>query len=180
MILPLVERLLDEGESRGAVSEDGRCRILMSLIEALTNAIIHGNLEVSSELRELDSSEYQSTINARRQLSPYCHRQVEIKYNFTSERAVFQVTDEGPGFDLSLLADPTHLENLPRVSGRGIAIMRSFLDEVRFNADGNRVTLVKYTRYSDESDEDYLETHVAVPHRESGSSQLTWVRTAGR
>jgi anti-sigma regulatory factor (Ser/Thr protein kinase) len=180
LISPLVERLLDEGESAGAVAAEDRCKILLSLVEALTNAMIHGNLEVSSDLRELDNNEYHSTINLRRRMSPYCARKVAIEYKFTRDCALFQITDEGPGFDLSLLSDPAEQENLHRVSGRGIAIMRAFLDEVTFNEKGNRVTLIKYANCFDEADEEYLETHVAVQQREFETSQLTWVRRTGR
>lgn len=179
-ISPLVERLLDEAESAGAVAAEDRCRILVSLIEALTNAIIHGNLEVSSDLRELDHNEYQSTINLRRRMSPYRTRKVAIAYQLSCDCAIFQITDEGPGFDFSLLSDPTEQENLHLASGRGIAIMRAFLDEVKFNEKGNRVTLIKYANCFDEADEDCLETHVAVPHRAYETSQLTWVRRTGR
>ncbi|MBY0456810.1 MAG: ATP-binding protein, partial [Gemmataceae bacterium] len=46
-------------------------------------------------------------------------------------------------FDVAALPDPTDPENLARASGRGLLLMRSFLDDVRFNPAGNKVTLVK-------------------------------------
>ena len=56
---------------------------------------------------------------------------------------VITIADDGPGFDVSSLPDPTDPENLIRPSGRGILFMRMFMDDVRYNATGNRVTLVK-------------------------------------
>ena len=57
--------------------------------------------------------------------------------------AVFVVRDEGPGFDPAALPDPTDPANLDKVTGRGILLMRAFMDHVDFNARGNEVTMVK-------------------------------------
>ena len=51
--------------------------------------------------------------------------------------------DEGAGFDLSALADCLAPENLLKSSGRGIFMIRTFMDEVKFNATGNEITLIK-------------------------------------
>jgi anti-sigma regulatory factor (Ser/Thr protein kinase) len=51
--------------------------------------------------------------------------------------------DEGPGFDPKELPDPTDPENLLKLSGRGILLMRTFMDDVKFNDRGNEVTMVK-------------------------------------
>ena len=55
----------------------------------------------------------------------------------------YVVKDEGPGFDPTILPDPTNAENLLNVSGRGITLMRTFMDEVTFNDRGNEVTMRK-------------------------------------
>jgi anti-sigma regulatory factor (Ser/Thr protein kinase) len=55
----------------------------------------------------------------------------------------FVIRDQGPGFDPAQLPDPTDPENLERVSGRGLLLMRTFMDEVTFNKSGNQVTMVK-------------------------------------
>ena len=57
--------------------------------------------------------------------------------------ARFTIRDEGPGFDPAMLSNPTQAENLERCSGRGLLLMRMFMDEVTFNSIGNEVTLVK-------------------------------------
>ena len=61
----------------------------------------------------------------------------------SSQQAMFIVTDSGDGFDPSSLPDPTNPANLARVSGRGVLLMRAFMDEIFYNSIGNGVTLVK-------------------------------------
>ena len=62
----------------------------------------------------------------------------------TREMAKFVIRDEGRGFDPTHLPDPTTPENLERTCGRGILLMRTFMDEVEFNQRGNEVTLIKH------------------------------------
>ena len=57
--------------------------------------------------------------------------------------AHFVIRDEGPGFDPSACPDPTDPANLEKRSGRGLLLIRTFMDEVAFNEAGNQITLVK-------------------------------------
>ena len=57
--------------------------------------------------------------------------------------AEFVIEDQGSGFDPGSLPDPTDPANLERVSGRGVLLMRTFMDEVDFSERGNRVTMRK-------------------------------------
>ena len=59
---------------------------------------------------------------------------------------MFVVRDEGHGFDVGNLSDTTEPENIDLVNGRGVLLMRSFMDEVMFNELGNDVTMVKRSR----------------------------------
>jgi anti-sigma regulatory factor (Ser/Thr protein kinase) len=61
----------------------------------------------------------------------------------TQQKATFIITDEGPGFDVSSLPDPTDPANLETPSGRGLLLMRTFMDDVKYNATGNRCTMIK-------------------------------------
>ena len=63
--------------------------------------------------------------------------------NLTPGEARFVIADEGRGFDVGAVPDPTAPENLARPSGRGIFLMKTFLDDVRYNEAGNEVTLLK-------------------------------------
>jgi len=92
--------------------------VKVALVEAVTNAMEHGN--------KLDSSKV-----------------VKIQASFTSDQAVIDIIDEGDGFDLDALPNPVEKKNLFLTRGRGVFMMRQFLDEVEFHAPGNHVTVVK-------------------------------------
>ena len=53
------------------------------------------------------------------------------------------VRDEGPGFQQKELPDPTDPANLDKLSGRGLLLIQTFMDEIRFNDQGNEITLIK-------------------------------------
>ena len=132
----LVElNLFDEGE---------RMQIAMALDESLINAMIHGNLQVSSELRQSDDGKpYLEMIEKRKANPPYCDRRVHIQLQASTTQATFIVRDDGPGFDRSKLRDPTDPENLEKAGGRGLLLINAFMDEVRHNEAGNEITMVK-------------------------------------
>ena len=134
--LPMVELgLFDEGE---------RIQIAMALDEALLNAMVHGNLEVSSELRQIeDGKPYIDLIAKRKQAVPYKDRRVTVQLNASPSSVTIVIRDEGPGFDLSSLRDPTDPENLERAGGRGLLLINAFMDEVRHNEKGNEITMIK-------------------------------------
>lgn len=123
--------------------ESERIRIGVALEEALLNAFYHGNLEVSSKLREDDYDQYYSLAKQRCSEAPYADRKITVQCKFDEVAVVVTITDEGPGFDPSLLPDPRDPENLERPSGRGLLLMKTFLDEVEYNAKGNEVRLTK-------------------------------------
>jgi CheY-like chemotaxis protein len=129
--------------------EGGEELACLALEEALRNAVHHGNLELSSKLREeFDDEKYSELFEARRRQEPYRYRKVYIKVRISREGAIFTIRDEGPGFDPNRVPDPTAPENLEAVCGRGIWLMRSLMDEVSYNETGNEVTLVKRRRAS--------------------------------
>lgn len=126
-------------------------RINMALEEALLNAIYHGNLEVSSRLRndpERGDEPYREQIESRRKLSPYRERKISVLASFDQSQARFVITDEGPGFDPGSLPDPTDPEHIELASGRGLLLIRTFMDEVRHNEQGNEITMVKKKHYT--------------------------------
>jgi len=145
--LPMVELdLFDEGE---------RMQIAMALDEALLNAMIHGNLEVSSELRQSDNgTPYVNLIAERKEQAPYRDRKVTVKLEATSERIIFTIRDDGPGFDAAALRDPTDPENLERAGGRGLLLINAFMDEVSHNEIGNEIRMVKRKATGDGEESD--------------------------
>jgi CheY-like chemotaxis protein/anti-sigma regulatory factor (Ser/Thr protein kinase) len=126
--------------------ENERLRVTVALSEALLNAMYHGNLEVDSELREQDEKSYRELLTERRQRSPYADRRVHVHARESPSEACYVIRDEGPGFDPRNLPDPTDPANLERVSGRGLLLIRTFMDEVRHNEKGNEIVLVKRRR----------------------------------
>jgi CheY-like chemotaxis protein len=118
-------------------------RVSVSLQEALLNAIEHGNLEVGSELRQQDEKVYRDLIRQRRLEKPFRDRRVYLTARVSPAEAAYTIRDEGPGFDPSGLADPTDPANLEKIGGRGLLLIRTFMDQVYHNPTGNEITLIK-------------------------------------
>src|SRR5438477_512489 len=87
-------------EALAMLAEPGGLVLLgVALHEALTNAILHGNLELSSALRESDEKEYYRLSVERRSQEPYRDRRVYVTARFSRSELSFIVRDEGNGFD---------------------------------------------------------------------------------
>lgn len=144
MVPALVADVQDHMGILGFGDKSALVRLGVALEEALLNAIIHGNLEISSAIKQIDDSLYLKEIQNRRVAKPYCRRRLRFRARLRKTRAEFVIADSGPGFDPSSLPDPTDPINLERVSGRGLLLIRTFMDEVRFNRKGNRIRMVKH------------------------------------
>ena len=110
---PFVEKLVEKYH----ISPDMYGNILISLTEAVTNAIRHGNR------------------NDKRKTVRVSMQQV------SAHKIAFQVTDEGPGFDFQSVPDPTLPENLLKIGGRGVFLMRELCDDIRFHNNGSTVEI---------------------------------------
>ena len=108
----LIEGLADKYQ----VTEDTFANMMTCLNEAVINAIIHGN--------KLDET-----------------KKVIINAEVEPKRIIWTVSDEGPGFDYTNLADPTAPENLENLTGRGVFIIKHLADQCIFNAAGNTIEL---------------------------------------
>ena len=93
-------------------------QVQMALDEALTNAVKHGNGDDSKKA-------------------------VYVVYEVGHEGVSLTIRDEGEGFDHGSVSDPTSTEGLDQEAGRGIYLMRTFMDSVAYTETGNSVTLVK-------------------------------------
>ncbi len=127
----------------GLCDETGLLRLGIALSEALTNAIYHGNLEVSSMSQEGDGGSWFDMAKERLAKTPYRDRKVHVVASVTRDVATISIRDEGPGFNPAHLPDPRDPNNLAKSSGRGLLLIRCFVDEVYHNAAGNEITLVK-------------------------------------
>ena len=89
----------------------------VGLTEALSNAMLYGN-----------GSDPQ--------------KRVRVEVDVGIQEVAVRITDQGSGFDPSSVPDPTLPDNIAKTGGRGIFLMKALMDEVRFNDQGNSVTLV--------------------------------------
>ncbi|OJW24459.1 MAG: hypothetical protein BGO49_07585 [Planctomycetales bacterium 71-10] len=139
----LVAALVEDVAALGLLGRPDQIRLHVALQEALANALYHGNLEVDSELRQEDESAFYDLADARRGQEPYRSRRIRVRSDVDRDRAVFEIADEGPGFDHRRLDRPVEPEDLSRVGGRGLLMMRTFMDEISYNDRGNVVTLTR-------------------------------------
>lgn len=143
LISPLVAYLQDDLERTGFADNLVRSQISTALLEAISNAMIHGNLEVSSDLRKANTAPYHDLIAERSQTEPWSKRRIHCTAEKSLGRVSYIIRDEGSGFDRSTLPDPTHPESMLKPQGRGIFLMYTFMDSVEFNKVGNEVRLTK-------------------------------------
>ncbi|TWU21196.1 Response regulator MprA [Novipirellula galeiformis] len=147
LISPLVH-LMQQVASGMHFSDDvTRARIGMAIEQALLNAMFRGNLEISREAQledeELQVSAEMTLVQRRRSESPYGDRRVLFRAHLGHTELVFIITDEGPGFDAQALMSADASQVLEIERGRGLVLIRSFMDEVRFNEAGNEIVMIK-------------------------------------
>jgi len=99
-------------------SQDDLFAIRLALEEALINAVKHGNDGNPTKV-------------------------VRVRYRITADGLEVVIEDEGLGFDPATLPDPTSDENLTVPAGRGILLMRAYMDTVVFSPKGNSVRMTK-------------------------------------
>lgn len=111
-----VENAIDEITSKLRIKQDSYGKILVATLEAVNNAIKHGNRN-----------------------NP--EKNVDVLITLDGSEMTVRVTDEGEGFDPDSVPDPTLPENIEELSGRGIFLMSKLADSIRFNKLGNSVTM---------------------------------------
>lgn len=114
--LRVVETLVDTLSKKLGIPDEVYGKILISTVEAVNNAILHGN---KGDVRKM------------------------VTVNFTADGNMFDVTvtDEGEGFMYNSLPDPTDAANIENLHGRGVFIMRSLADAIEYNDSGNEVKM---------------------------------------
>ena len=143
LIGPLIGYLEDDLERMCLFNETDRFHIGMALHEALANALVHGNLEIPSALRTSNANAYLDLVAQRRAQVPYSERHVRVVARETRTEARYRVSDDGPGFDVTRVPDPSDPTNISNASGRGLFLIRTFMDDVRHNANGKEIVMVK-------------------------------------
>jgi CheY-like chemotaxis protein len=148
LIDPLVDLVQQMVAGMKLTDATGRFRIGAAVKEALLNAMYRGNLEISfqqmQDTREaLVEGKGDDLVKRRQTEPPYCDRLVRVAVVLEPAQARFTIRDEGPGFDPSKLPTAGQPGSLDPDAGRGLVLMRSFMDEVTFGDRGNEVTLMK-------------------------------------
>jgi serine/threonine-protein kinase RsbW len=113
----IMENFVDDLVKQLNIGDDVYANLMTCLNEAITNAIFHGNKQ---------NADKKVFVN------------LEVVNN---KRLVFTIADEGDGFDFTNIPDPTDLENLEKLTGRGVYIMKKLADQCIFNSKGNEVEL---------------------------------------
>ncbi|MBN2522329.1 MAG: ATP-binding protein [Bacteroidales bacterium] len=111
-----VERLVDELSAEYNISTDIYGNILIAVLEAANNAILHGNKLEESKI-------------------------VNIELQIKDDKLTFKIEDEGVGFDYKNVPDPTAPENIENVNGRGIFLMEKLSDKLEFTKNGATVEM---------------------------------------
>jgi serine/threonine-protein kinase RsbW len=117
--IKIIESFIDNAKEKFHINDDIYGNIMISVTECVTNAIVHGN--------KLDRN-----------------KAVDLELFFEEDELKFTIKDQGPGFDYEHLQDPTSPENLEKAGGRGIFIMKHLADDVKFEENGNKTTLIFY------------------------------------
>lgn len=115
----IVESFIDNTKDVYDINDDIYGNIMISVTEAVNNAIKHGNKEVPE-------------------------KKVTLALSFRENAVSFVIEDQGDGFDFTKLEDPTAPENIDKPGGRGIFLMKHLADEVHFSQEGRTVELIFY------------------------------------
>ena len=113
----VLDYLMKRVEKIGVIDVE-KSNLFVALDEAFVNAVKHGN-----------------KFNAQ--------KLVKISAEVSTKEARFTIEDEGEGFKISEIPDPTNPENLFKTSGRGVMFIHNIMDEVKYNERGNRLEMVK-------------------------------------
>jgi anti-sigma regulatory factor (Ser/Thr protein kinase) len=143
-IAPTVEYLKDKAILCGACHQKRAIRLTLALHEALTNSLIHGNLELPSDLKDRSECAFAEALSQRAADPHYGTRPVDVEVAYDGERCQWIFTDQGKGFDVErVLARAPSIGEPEQMlaSGRGILLMRAFLDDVRYELGGRRAVL---------------------------------------
>ena len=144
LIPKLRDRLMHSLAEYQVVEGKREIQFCMALEEALNNAFYHGNLELSSKLKEDGSSRFIELAAEREVLSPWRERSVQVTELVSAFGLWLTIQDSGNGFDVQAVVDRCNDPETMFASGRGLMLMRAFADELFFNREGNEVTLVLY------------------------------------
>jgi hypothetical protein len=124
------------------IDREGKASFAMIMCELLTNAIEHGNCEISYDEKTAllnGGGDIQQLIRKRCENPAIAKRRVLFEYTITGSSSKFRIMDQGNGFDWRAVPDPTTRENSLMLHGRGICMARALSKNLTFNERGNTV-----------------------------------------
>jgi anti-sigma regulatory factor (Ser/Thr protein kinase) len=121
-----------------------RLQLSVALEEALTNAYFYGSLGMDASLKSSDPARFYELAEERKNEKEIRDRRIWVSARFSRDRATFVVADEGQGFDVEAVMAEADEQDLDSPHGRGVRLMKTFMDQVSYHQRGNQVTLTKH------------------------------------
>jgi serine/threonine-protein kinase RsbW len=112
----VVENTIEQISSELSINSDAYGKIIVATLEAVNNAIIHGNKKDEGKT-------------------------VKVEFEYEDTDLTITVEDEGLGFNPKIVPDPTAPENIENLDGRGVFLMKNLADDISFNSRGNEVKM---------------------------------------
>ncbi len=112
-----IEKIIDDVSEEAKINSEVYGKVLIATVEAVNNAIVHGNKEDET-------------------------KKVIVEFVVDKDYISIFIEDEGPGFNFYNVPDPTTPENIENIHGRGVYLMKHLADDVIFHDRGNRVEIV--------------------------------------
>lgn len=112
-----IEKIIDDVSEEAKINSEVYGKVLIATVEAVNNAIVHGNKEDET-------------------------KKVGVEFIVEKDSISIFIEDEGPGFNFYNVPDPTTPENIENIHGRGVYLMKHLADDVIFHDRGNRVEIV--------------------------------------
>ncbi|EKV57327.1 ATP-binding protein [Brachyspira hampsonii] len=142
-ITPLIENL--SAEVKKYIPNNEMDLFAAALYEVIMNAIEHGNLNILYETKKnwLKKNVYHKKLKELLKTDKAKNTHVEITLQIEDDNIIIAVKDQGLGFKPKQEAKKINNDGFARESGRGIMMIKSYFDEVKFNKKGNVITLIK-------------------------------------
>jgi len=120
-------------------------KIRIGISEMITNAIEHGNLEITDEekFNATENDTFYELLSKKLSDKRLNQRKVDVSISLDKKILKIVIKDKGKGFDTSKIKKQHSQEDLYKLHGRGILITSMYFDEINYNKKGNIVTLIK-------------------------------------
>lgn len=145
LIIPVADMLTRDLHPRGQATEEQAFHIRLTLSEVLTNAMEHGSLEISLEEKivALEDGTFEELFAQRMARPDLAGRVVSVSMDLSPSEVRYIIGDEGPGFNVEKVMDRLSEPRPELPCGRGLYLIKHFMDGFRYSRGGRRVELIK-------------------------------------